>query len=544
LTILAIGVASYRLGSKSLWLDEAISADHARVGLTDLWKVVTDSDPNQGLYYVLLNFWTRLFGYDEAALRSLTVLLGALAVPAMVLLGKRLFGRATGLTAGLLLALSPFLVHYEQTARSYALLVLLVVLSSYFFVCELEQPSRATRVGFVLTSTLAFYTHYLAAFVLVVLPLTLLAVKRRAALTRDWLVTGGAIAILCAPEAVFAVRRGNPPEWIPSPSLSSLTDLPSELAGGTALSIALLFLVCYWVVRAAADRRRWPVGFVAAWFVIPVLLDFAVSKLGTSFFISYYLIIALPAFLLLAANGLVRLPGRATQMGALGLLIIGSGVGISDWYDKPSQEDYRSATRYIMERERPNDGIIYEPSFIRLGVDYYQLLAGNSKPALTGIGVHQPRIWLVSRGNVSPVRQSEVEQFVLGSYAHAESSGLSNPAVSLYRLRSTKPTTPSRSNAVGPKRLVPSAVANCFKAAGAQVRVRPAGQGTVVRAFTPDGAELGAVKAPDAAIADRLQQVFSASGYETQLLKNDPAAFGIHKGTLTSADSTLLSKCT
>ena len=73
--------------------------------------------------------WRELFGSGKIALRSLTVLLGSLAVPVMVLLGTRLFGRPAGLVAGLLLALSPFLVHYEQTARSYALVVLLVVLS-------------------------------------------------------------------------------------------------------------------------------------------------------------------------------------------------------------------------------------------------------------------------------------------------------------------------------------------------------------------------------------------------------------------------------
>ena len=184
-------MASYRLGTKSLWLDEAVSANHARLGLGGLWTVITSHDPNMGLYYVLLHFWTRVFGYSEAAVRSMTVVLAGFAVPVMYLLGRRLFGRSAGIVAALLLAVAPFFVQYEQTARSYALVVLLVLLSSYFFVAELEKPSRATLVAYVLASVLAVYAHYFAAFVLVVQALTLIAVRRRGAVTAAWLSAAG-----------------------------------------------------------------------------------------------------------------------------------------------------------------------------------------------------------------------------------------------------------------------------------------------------------------------------------------------------------------
>src|ERR1700722_476781 len=154
LTVLGFALASFRLGTKSMWLDEAVSADHARLGLRGLWTVVSHTDPNMGLYYVLLHFWVRVFGYGEAAVRSMTVVLAGMAVPVMTLLGKRLFGRTCGLIAGLLLALSPFFVQYEQTARSYAVVVLLVLLSSYFFVAALERVSGAALFGYVLTSAL------------------------------------------------------------------------------------------------------------------------------------------------------------------------------------------------------------------------------------------------------------------------------------------------------------------------------------------------------------------------------------------------------
>jgi len=363
LTIVGLAVASYRLANKSMWLDEAVSADHARLGLSGLWTVITARDPNMGLYYVLLHYWVRVFGYSEAAVRSMTVVLASMTVPAVAILGHRLFGRGAGLVAGLLTAVGPFFVQYEQTARSYALVVLLCVLSSYFFVGALDRPSRRGFVGYVVISALAIYTHYFAALVLLAQFVTLVCVKRRAALTRDWLISAGAIVVLCAPEAVFAVRAGTGNiSWIRTPTFGNLVHLPSDLAGGSVLAYLLIIVGCYGFARAVADRPRWQAGFLAAWLVIPVIVVFAFSRIGRPLFVPYYLIIVLPAFLLIAAVGIVRLPRRAASVLALGALVALSAAGVRDWYTHPSLENYRGATRYIVRFERAGDGIIYYPA--------------------------------------------------------------------------------------------------------------------------------------------------------------------------------------
>lgn len=451
LTILGLGLASYRLGTKSMGLDEAVSADHARLGLNGLWTVISRDDPNMGLYYVLLHCWVRVFGYSEAAVRSMTVALAGLAVPVTVLLGKRLFGRTAGLVAGLLLALGPFFVQYEQTARSYALVVLLVVLSSYFFVAELEKPSRVTRVGYVLASTLAIYTHYFAGLVLLVQLLTLLAVKGRGAFTRGWLTAAVAVAVLCAPEAVFALRAGTGNvSWIREPALSSLVKLPSGLAGGSSLAAILVILACYGFVRTVADRQRWQAGFVAAWLVLPAILAFAVSNFVQPLFVTYYLIVVLPAFLLLAAVGVVRLPGRAVGLIGLGLLVALSALRIRDWYTQPSQENFRGATRYILENQQRDDGIIYYPAGTLAGptsgIAYYEALAGTNGPTPIRFQLGRtpparpPRIWLVMRDSdvaaAGPRRQGQVKSSISGEYEQLRAqTDFRNVTVILYRVK-------------------------------------------------------------------------------------------------------------
>jgi mannosyltransferase len=450
LTALAFAVAAYRLGTKGLWLDEAVSADHARLGLDGLWKVVSGGDPNMGLYYALLHVWVRVFGYSEAAVRSLSLLLGGLAVPVIALLGRRLFGRGAGLAAGLLLALSPFFVQYEQTARSYALLVLLVSLSSYLFVLELEQPSRAHRIGYVLASTLAVYAHYMAVFVLLVQLVTLLAVRRRGALTVEWTVVALAMIVLCMPEVVFALRAGSSPiSWLTPPTFGSLVRLPGEEAGSNLIALLLVVLAAYGLLRGLAARDRFGFGFVALWLLAPPILDFIVSRLVQPLFLDYYLIIVLPAFVLLAAAGLVRLPGLPVRVLVLAVLVILAGIKVADWYRQPSLEGFRDATGYIVGHDHPGDRIIFYPAGTlqgpTSGVTYYeQRLGGGPSQLAFGLDVAPPaggvggdRIWLVMRDSDVPVgTRAEIERSLLRAHAPIGSEhNFRNLTVILYASR-------------------------------------------------------------------------------------------------------------
>src|SRR4051794_40094747 len=254
LTALAFVLAFHELAEKSLVLDEASSLAWAREGAGGLWDVVSGKDPNGGIYYLLLNGWVRVFGDGEGAARALGAVAAGLSVPALAVLGARLFGWATGLVAALLLAVDAFFIEWAQTARFYSLVVLLVVLSTYFFIGELERPSRWGWVGYVLASSLAVYSHYFAAYVLFVQLLTLLVLRRRAALTRRWLGAGIAIAALCAPEVVFAIRKGTGGiSWIADPRFHDVLHLPTALAGESRpLAACLLVLVAYAVLRRRA----------------------------------------------------------------------------------------------------------------------------------------------------------------------------------------------------------------------------------------------------------------------------------------------------
>ncbi|MBK7204341.1 hypothetical protein [Candidatus Amarolinea dominans] len=130
LLLLALGVRAWQLTFHSLWLDEVFSlfwaskpvGDIVRVGLT------LTEDKHPPLYYLLLHGWIGLFGATDAAVRSLGVFLGALAVWPVYGLGlitqpapadRPDHAWRRGALPALLLALNPFLVWYSQEARMF-----------------------------------------------------------------------------------------------------------------------------------------------------------------------------------------------------------------------------------------------------------------------------------------------------------------------------------------------------------------------------------------------------------------------------------------
>jgi mannosyltransferase len=447
LMLIAVAAAFYRLGTKGLWLDEAFSANYARLGLGGLWHLSSHQDPNMSFYYLVLHFWVLVFGPSATAVRSLSVVAGALAVPAMVLLGTRMFGRRAGLVAGLLLALNPFFLHYEQTARAYTLVVLLVLISCNAFMSALENPSRLRLVGYALVSALAVYAHYFAALVILVQFASLLTRMPARAFRVRWSVAVGALILLCIPEAVFASHESTQGlDWIATPTFKDLLGLPSGLAGGIVLAILFCALACYGLARTLASHRRRQAVFAAAWLLVPVALDFVGSRVGHPLFVARYLIVVLPALLLLAAAGVAAVPRMAMIATCALIAVIMLAYGRS-WYRDPSVEGFRAATAYILKTAHRGDDISFAPE-LQLGgpaegVAYYESLAPAASahparlPLESTLRAQPRRLWLVIRNSDVPIgRREALERGVARRYVPiGRQTRFRNLTVILYRLR-------------------------------------------------------------------------------------------------------------
>lgn len=181
-------------------LDQVISLDTllqpVRVSPTssaaDVIRHLMTESTHPPLYFVLAHWWTTLLSAPQelvslAVARSLPVLLGVLAIPAMFGLGLIAFRSwLVAHIAAALMAVSPFGVYLAQDARHYTLAVLWAIASLACFAIVLRTLQEGDRLTLTVTltwigvNTLGIATHYffgllLAAEGLVVLAFWLLA---------------------------------------------------------------------------------------------------------------------------------------------------------------------------------------------------------------------------------------------------------------------------------------------------------------------------------------------------------------------------------
>ncbi|MDI7278250.1 MAG: glycosyltransferase family 39 protein, partial [Anaerolineae bacterium] len=188
--VLAVGAGLrfYRLEGQSLWNDEGTSVALAGRSLGQI-TLSAAADIHPPLYHYLLHCWLALFGTSDAAARSLSAAVGVALLALTYLLGRRLFDARTGLVAALLAGLSSYQVYYAQEARMYMLLTFLGAASSYLFWhgwLDRRVGHRAwAMVGWIAVTTLAVYTQYLGAALILAQDLAWAAVVTVAVVRRE-----------------------------------------------------------------------------------------------------------------------------------------------------------------------------------------------------------------------------------------------------------------------------------------------------------------------------------------------------------------------
>lgn len=394
------------LGQKSLWLDEMWSIGIARMSWHSIWSAIRNLDPNMSLYYSVLHVWMKL-GSGEFTLRLLSVLFGVAGVAALFALGNRLFGRWAGLIASALLAVNAFHIQWSQEARSYSMVVLLVTLSSLFFVKSMEEGGVGNWCGYVAFSVLAVYAHLFGGLVLAAHGASLMFRARREIPWKNLVLSSAAIAILIVPLATLSAQRAHhtavPFSWVPSPSLHGIYDGFYTIAGNAEFAgseggkailtvyIAACFAAIVWAVRRRKQMPSdlWHIGLLLCWVFVPVALVLLIS-LRQSMFLNRYFLICVPALALLAAAGIASLRRQYLMVAALMLMVGLSGARLAPYYHFRSQrQEWRSATDHVIARTRPRDTAIFYVAPGRLLFDYYRERYSASSPQLLDISFPQ-----------------------------------------------------------------------------------------------------------------------------------------------------------
>lgn len=139
------------LGLPALWHDELIHVYAGKSILETGLPLLQGGAPYTGgpLHSYLLAGVIAVFGDSEVAVRAPTVCFAMVNVLITYLIARRLFGRATALTAAFLLATSPWTVAWSRQARFYTMnqTAYLAMMYAYWRLCESGAWKQWVRWG-------------------------------------------------------------------------------------------------------------------------------------------------------------------------------------------------------------------------------------------------------------------------------------------------------------------------------------------------------------------------------------------------------------
>ena len=379
----------YGLGFQSLWSDELASWDiSTRETISQVIGGVR-SDDHPPLYYLILRFSQWIFGDSEWALRLPSAVAGWLCIPAIYLLGKRLYSEREGIMAALFLAVFWAPIYYSQEARVYSMLILLSILTTCFWWGVMlglryrrELPTRDAAL-YVVSAVLCAYVHYFG-LILVVLQGAALAALAHGTL-RKAILLYVPIAIAYLPwlpgmvhQSPYGDQNGT---RIGEATLQIPPDYFQFLFGRSGLlSFAAWTLLAFLLIRGWDDLRRRrkrgvvPPGLLlVAWALGPFVVASVASQ---SMLTNENLLVSLPAVYLLLARSVTRtFSGRAAAVFqgtvAVGLAAVGLAYLLfsMDYYTTPTKEQFREAALYVVGHQDKDTLIVRCDTADRL--DYY-----------------------------------------------------------------------------------------------------------------------------------------------------------------------------
>lgn len=383
-----------------LWLDESISVNIAKLPVSEIPRALSH-DGAPPLYYVILHFWTSVFGGGDIAARALSGIVSVATLPFLWLAGKRVGGRTVAWVTLFLGLTSPFAIYYATTARMYSLMVMLSVLGFLALQRAMDRPTRGRLLAVTAVTAALLYTHYWGLYLVLVTALWLGWRARHSGTGRPVLRYMGAGALLWLPwSPVFAyqaLHTGTP--WTSAASPGDILALFGDYSGPGSWGMLLMFATFALFLVGVFGRTAVPgtvvrvtdpdgatheaecgpavvielrprpgmtplVVVALGTLVVAVVL----GAIGNAAFVSRYTAVVLPLFLLVVASGIAVIPGRRFRIGCIAVLCL---AGLLTGYGENRQQRTQAVpvAAVLNAQAQSGDVVVYCPDQLGPAVD-------------------------------------------------------------------------------------------------------------------------------------------------------------------------------
>ena len=421
----------YDLSGESLWLDEVVSIEYAKLSIADqIRSIFEQADNNPPLYYTILHFWIDWFGDSEFSSRLPSAIFGSFSVLFIYMVGCALFDKKVGIISALILAVSEFNIQYSQEARAYSLMALLSLISYYYFLRIMVSRKTIYSVAYVVFSLLLMYSHFYGILIVVAQNIycftQFLSHKKAGELNfKRWFYLQLLLGLLFIPGLVlWAINFSHVQTgfWLAKPSIKGFVAYFYHFSSDSFFLFvvfglfSVLSLVNIKNIKSKGrireifdfteDSTVYPgmsnvdkIYFLLLWVLTPIVLPFIISQISTPILSSRYLIGAAPAFYILVSKGITNTKINKLMLLIIGIIVIVSFMDLRKYYNGIEKHQWRETIEHIELSANEGDYVFVVPSYDKRSASYYlkrpdlKLMELNSE-SLSKLDKSNYRFWV------------------------------------------------------------------------------------------------------------------------------------------------------
>ncbi len=357
----------FHLGASELTPDEAASwAAAAAPRIAEVIRRQALFNPGKlAAYELLLHGWIRVAGSTVPAMRTLSALLGIVAIVLVYWTAREVLALAptqhqapdlvdhTAALTALIAAVSLITIRYTREARMYPVLMAAALAQTALLLRARRCGGFANYAGVSVFTVLAIAANFSAIFLFAAQASWLLFSRRGRG--QDWGLKGlaalAAAGIFLTPllgaavhSSVKALDQGaltwiSPPPWWAPVSFFN--------RGTGTLPFPLLLMLAVWGAFLQWPRRRDAIVFALWWIFVPVLILFALSLTVTPLMVERYALSCFIPFFILAALGISSLRSQRMRAGAIALTVALSLAHTGAFLLQPPSRQWTHAIDHI-----------------------------------------------------------------------------------------------------------------------------------------------------------------------------------------------------
>lgn len=257
-------------------------------------------------------YWIKLVGMEAYWVKLPFIIFGISSVYLTWMIGRKWFNNSVGLFSASYVAFLQYFVLYSQISRPYIsglFFVLLMVNAWTNIIFRDEKKYSASYFTYIIASALCCYNHHFSLLFALIVGITGLFYCRKE-LFKDYILAGLSIFLLYIPhfKILFNQLSLGGLTWLGPPSNDFLIKYLYYAFQYSYLTLASVFIVIllggfYALNKGFYKKRFFIISLV--WFLLPIIIGFAYSRL-VSPVIQYSMLIFSFPFFLLAIFALIR----------------------------------------------------------------------------------------------------------------------------------------------------------------------------------------------------------------------------------------------